>query len=203
MSRRLPLLALPLLFTQCSLWSNKPDATAPQPAFHVDQARYDALSPRRAKIRVDLAAQKAQLLDRDGTPVIETDVSTGKPGHETPTGMFRVMEKIESKRSTIYGSYLDGKSGMVLGKSWEMPKPPKGAIYEGFEMKYWMRLTHDGVGVHTGHVTPQAATSFGCIRVPAAVQPLIYEKSRVGTPVEIVAKPLGSELGDTTLPNNS
>lgn len=185
--RRIPLLALPLLLTQCALWP-KPELSAPkQPSYRIDQPRYASLSSRAAKLRINLTAQKAELLDRDNCVVIETDVSTGKPGHETPLGTFRVMEKIEAKRSTIYGSYLDARTRVVLGNSWEMPAPPKGAIYEGREMKFWMRLTHDGVGVHVGHVTPATATSFGCIRVPADVQPLIYAKSRIGTPVEVIA----------------
>lgn len=187
MLRRLPLVVVPLLLAQCSLWQ-KP-ASSPLPVYRVDQSRYDALKPRAAKLRIDLAAQKAALLDQEECVVIETDVSTGKPDHETPTGIFRVMEKIDAKRSTIYGSYLDARTRIVLGNSWEMHDRPKGAIYEGREMKCWMRLTHDGVGMHIGHVEPGQRISFGCIRVPEGVQPLIYAKSRVGTRVEIVGPP--------------
>jgi len=159
-----------------------------QPVFRVDPDRYDALKPVNARITIDLAAQKARLLDRHGEVALETDVSTGKPGHDTPTGTFRIMEKIEEKRSTLYGRYKDSKSGVDLGSTLDHPKPPKDAIYEGYSMPYWMRLTHDGVGIHVGQVVPGEAVSFGCIRVPAPVQPLLYAKAKVGTRVEILAE---------------
>lgn len=188
MFRRLPLLFLPVLLTQCGLFRS-PAPVVRQPVFRVDQSRYDALKPADARISIDLAAQKARLLDRRGEVALETDVSTGKPGHDTPTGTFRVMEKIEEKRSTLYGRYKDSKSGLDLGSSLDHPKPPKGAIYEGYSMPYWMRLTYDGVGIHTGKVLPGEAVSFGCVRVPATVQPLLFAKAKVGTRVEILAEP--------------
>ena len=144
------------------------------------------MKPAEGRLQIDLAAQTASLLNRRGETVIETDISTGKPGHETPAGRFKVLEMLESKRSNLYGRYLDAITGQDLGQSWTFDSPPKGAIYEGFEMPYWMRLTHDGVGIHVGYVVPRTAVSFGCIRVPESVQPLIYEKCRVGTRVDIV-----------------
>ena len=186
MLRRLPLLFLPVLLTQCGLFRS-PAPVVRQPVFHVDQDRYDALKPADARISIDLATQKARLLDRHGEVAVETDVSTGKPGHETPTGTFRIMEKIEEKRSTLYGRYKDSKSGVDLGSTLDHPKPPKDAIYEGYSMPYWMRLTHDGVGMHVGQVVPGEAVSFGCVRVPATVQPLLFAKAKVGTRVEILA----------------
>jgi lipoprotein-anchoring transpeptidase ErfK/SrfK len=51
-------------------------------------------------------------------------------------------------------------------------------------MPYWMRVTWFGIGMHIGYV-PDHAASHGCIRVPAHIQPTIYEKVRVGTPVKI------------------
>lgn len=185
--RRLLAGCLPLLLAHCA-WNAAPSAV-PSPVFRVDAARYAALKPADARITVDLTSQKARLTDRHGAVALETDVSTGKPGHETPAGTFRVSEKLADKRSTLYGRYRDSKSGLDLGPSTDHPEPPKDAIYEGYSMPYWMRLTWDGVGIHVGHVVPGRAASFGCVRVPAAVQPLIFEKTRVGTPVEIVNPP--------------
>lgn len=190
-SRRVPgrflaVLIVSLLCTQCAWFRKEPVPEAPKPSFRVDPERYAALKKPDARIRIDLTAQKARLLDADGGTVIETDISTGKPGHETPAGRFKVQEMIADKRSNRYGRYLDAKSGADLGKSWEHPKPPKDSRYEGFSMPYWMRLTWDGVGIHVGYVVPRTACSFGCIRVPEGVQPLLFEKCRVGTPVEIV-----------------
>lgn len=175
-----------LLLSQCDGLRRQPGAEAPRPSYRIYPERYEALRPADAHLRIDLAAQKATLLNRDGEAVIVTDVSTGKPGHETPAGRFRILEKLETKRSNLYGRYLDAITGQELGQSWTFESPPKGSIYEGFEMPYWMRLTHDGVGMHVGFVVPRSAVSFGCIRVPERVQPMIYGKCRVGTRVEIV-----------------
>jgi hypothetical protein len=175
-----------LLLTQCGWLRPERPPEAPRPAYRIHPERFEAMKPAEGRLQIDLAAQTASLLNRHGETVIETDISTGKPGHETPAGRFKVLEMLESKRSNLYGRYLDAITGQDLGQSWTFDSPPKGAIYEGFEMPYWMRLTHDGVGIHVGYVVPRTAVSFGCIRVPESVQPLIYEKCRVGTRVDIV-----------------
>ena len=41
---------------------------------------------------VNLSTQRA-LLFRNGVPIGATTVSTGKPGHDTPTGIFTVLQK--------------------------------------------------------------------------------------------------------------
>jgi lipoprotein-anchoring transpeptidase ErfK/SrfK len=68
----------------------------------------------------------------------------------------------------------DGESGSHPGGS---------ATFVGAEMPYWMRIT-GGVGMHIGYV-PNYPASHGCIRVPSGVQPLIFSKVGVGTPVVI------------------
>jgi lipoprotein-anchoring transpeptidase ErfK/SrfK len=50
-------------------------------------------------------------------------------------------------------------------------------------MPYWMRI-NGGIGLHVGFVPDQPA-SHGCIRVPASIQPLIFSKVGVGTPVTV------------------
>jgi len=185
--RRVALLASPFLLVHCA--PQKPAAELPKPVCHVDQAGYDSLKPKDSHVRIDLVDQKARLLNANDDIVLETDVSTGKLGHETPTGKFRIMEKSPDKRSNRYGRYHD-RTGRDLGPSADMPAPPKDAIYEGYKMPYWMRLTWDGVGIHVGYVVPRSAVSSGCIRVPEAVQPLIYQKCKVGTLVEIVGAPV-------------
>jgi lipoprotein-anchoring transpeptidase ErfK/SrfK len=183
-SPRLVLVPFLLLLSQCA-WK-KPAPEPPKPAFRIDQDRYALLKPKDARLEINLKAQKAILLDKENYVVVASDISTGKPGHETPFGSFKITEKIKEKRSTLYGRYKDPKTGLDLGPSVDFPAPPKDAVYEGYSMPFWMRLTWDGVGIHVGHVKPGEAVSYGCIRVPAGVQPLIYEKCRVGTPVTIV-----------------
>lgn len=185
--QRIMLACMLSLLTQCA---EKPVPTAPPaPQHRVDTLRYSQLRPQQAQLRVDLTKQKAQLLNANDEIVLETDISTGRPTHATPTGSFKILEKIENKRSNRYGIYHDAKTGSVLGPSAEQPRPPKGAVLEGYEMPYWMRLTMDGVGMHVGYVVPGQAISYGCIRVPKEAQKLLYEKCRPGTPVTITESP--------------
>ncbi|MEO0414481.1 MAG: L,D-transpeptidase family protein, partial [Verrucomicrobiota bacterium] len=55
--------------------------------------------------------------------------------------------------------------------------------FVGADMPYWCRIT-GGIGMHIGYV-PNHPASHGCIRIPPTVQPLIFSKVRVGTPVTI------------------
>ena len=57
-------------------------------------------------IDIDLAAQKAFLL-QEGKIVYETPISSGRPGHPTPTGEFKVLDKDENHLSTLYGRIVD------------------------------------------------------------------------------------------------
>jgi L,D-transpeptidase catalytic domain len=185
--RHLPLIGLCLFLANCSFQS--PISPAPQPKYQIHPTRFAALNPAKSHLEIDLTTQKARLLNRADEVVIETDVSTGKPGHETPQGRFRIIEKIEDKRSNRYGRYHDLKTGVDLGASDEHLEPPQGAIYEGYQMPFWMRLTASGIGMHVGYVVPGSACSHGCVRVPKDIQPLIFEKCCPGTKVEIIRSP--------------
>jgi len=48
-------------------------------------------TPPALAIEIDLTAQKAWVL-QDGHRVYETPISSGRTGHETPTGDFSVLE---------------------------------------------------------------------------------------------------------------
>ena len=50
---------------------------------------------------VSLNEQRAYVY-RNGVPIGATTVSTGRPGHLTPTGVFTVLQKQKEHRSTIY-----------------------------------------------------------------------------------------------------
>jgi len=61
---------------------------------------------------------------------------------------------------------------------------PSGTRYRGARMKWFMRLTDSGVGMHVG-ILPGYPASHGCIRLPADIAPLIYRKVGIGTPAVI------------------
>lgn len=158
------------------------------PGYEVNRALYRKANPEETRLRISFWDQKAWLLDGEGRVLLETDISTGVPGHETPLGRFEVLEKLESKRSNRYGQYVRPRSGrVVVAKAWEHEgPPPEGTVWQGVSMPYWMRLTWDGVGMHVGKFPLRVRSSFGCIRVYRRAQPLIYRKTVVGTPVTVV-----------------
>ena len=61
---------------------------------------------------------------------------------------------------------------------------PEGGKFVGASMRYWMRLTWDGVGHHIGPVKRYPA-SHACIRGPSKVMPLVYSKMKVGSTVVV------------------
>jgi len=152
----------------------------------VNHALLPALDPSNARIEVDLSDQRARVYREQAghkVLVIETQISSGKSGHATPTGSFRIGEKLEQKQSTLYGTWLDG-GGNPVGGSSEVSRRPSGASrFVGADMPYWMRI-NGGIGLHVG-IVPDEPASHGCIRVPASIQPLIFSKVEVGTPVTV------------------
>ena len=61
---------------------------------------------------------------------------------------------------------------------------PEGGRFEGATMRYWMRLTNDGVGHHIAQVFRHPA-SHACIRGPGAAIPIVYDKVKLGTKVAV------------------
>ena len=94
---------------------------------------------------------------RDGRRIAVTTVSTGVPGHDTPTGVFPIMGKERIHHSNRYDN---------------APMP-------------WMqRLTRWGHALHAGHVRAGTA-SHGCIRLPAEFARQLYSLTRPGDLVVI------------------
>ena len=93
--------------------------------------------------------------------------------------------KEPSHFSNIYGNFLD-KTGRVVrsGVSEKIDTAPSGTHFEGAPMRWFMRLTNGGVGMHIG-ILPGYAASHGCVRLPADIAPLIYERVKVGTVVTV------------------
>ncbi len=163
--------------------SNK--KSAPQHYLYKNDKVLAAMSPQDSKLQVNLTQQRVKLFSGDQL-ALESQISTGNEGHPTPTGKFSILEKKVDKKSNRYGKWVNADSGATLvsdGDSYK--RPSENAEFRGTAMPYWMRVTWRGVGMHIGYV-PLYAASHGCIRVPREVQPLIFSKTRVGTPVEIM-----------------
>ncbi len=142
-----------------------------------------ALPPaNNARVVVSLPRQRAYLAYGNDV-VIDTPISSGKTGHTTPSGSFNILVKEPNHFSNIYGNFVD-KGGRVVrsGVSAKIDSAPSGTHFEGAPMRWFMRLTNGGVGMHVG-ILPGYAASHGCVRLPVNIAPLIYERVKVGTPV--------------------
>jgi len=94
---------------------------------------------------------------RNGVRIGVATVSTGKEGHDTPTGVF-----------TILGKDVDHHS----------------SLYNDASMPYTERLTWSGVALHAGGL-PGYPSSHGCVHLPLAFSKLLFGITHVGTPVII------------------
>jgi lipoprotein-anchoring transpeptidase ErfK/SrfK len=98
--------------------------------------------------------------------VMETYISSGKPGFETPPGTYYINTKLESQ--TMEG-VLGGEYYHVPDVPWVMYFTDVGHAIHG---AYW----------HNNFGTPM---SHGCINVPMDLAAYLYSVSPIGTRVEI------------------
>jgi hypothetical protein len=117
---------------------------------------------------VSVSSQRA-ILFRNGVPVAASTVSTGRPGYETPTGIFTVLQKQVEHYSRTY---------------------------DNAPMPYMQRLTWKGVALHAGNL-PGYAASHGCIRMPKGFAKLLYGTTSLGMTVVITAAPALPRLAAT------
>lgn len=117
-----------------------------------------------------------------------TYVASGITSFPTPTGDFKILEKVKDKVSNLYGKGYDAKGNMV-NSDFKHGRDvlPEGGKFVAAPMKFFMRLTNDGVGMHIGLISkPGRRASHGCIRLPSKMAPILYEHAALGTPVKIV-----------------
>ena len=90
-------------------------------------------------------------------PIARFKVSTGMPGHRTPTGIFTIIGRERWHRSNIYS---------------------------GAPMPFMQRITWSGVALHAG-VVPGYPASHGCIRLPAGSAERLWGMTKIGERVVI------------------
>lgn len=136
------------------------------------------------QVKIDLSTQRGFLMVGDQI-AMDYRVSTGREKYKTPTGIYRITEKIKDKRSNLYGKILDADGKVVKSDADSREDEiPEGGKFLGAPMPYWMRLTNTGIGMHEGNVNRRYA-SHGCIRTHASAVPIVFGKTKVGTPVTI------------------
>jgi lipoprotein-anchoring transpeptidase ErfK/SrfK len=155
-----------------------------QEPLKVNQALLKQATPDNTHIVVSIPKQRAYLMIGDQI-VADGPISSGRRGHESPTGQLRVLEKDPNHRSNLYGDFVDGLGRVVrAGVSTRSDSAPSGTHFVGAPMKWFLRLTEDGVGMHVG-ILPGYPASHGCIRESAEGAKLFYDNVRVGTPVDV------------------
>jgi len=140
-------------------------------------------------IRISLTDQIAEFT-RAGRDIGWCYVATGKEGHATRDGTYKITEKIEDKYSNAYGWFEDEFGNVTDGDAKASQRVPAGMIYVPAPMPYWMRITSYGIGMHGGLIPePGKPASHGCIRMPKEFVPLLFDAVVVGTPVVITHAP--------------
>jgi lipoprotein-anchoring transpeptidase ErfK/SrfK len=172
----------PLLAVSCGLMKPEP----PKKAQIVMYEWEDTGEGGPLKIRIDLKEQKAAYF-RGERQVGWSLVSTGRKGHSTPAGHFKITEKMPFKVSNRYGWIADAEGKVAVPSAKPSTPVPSGYEYRGAEMHHWMRITSYGIGLHAGEITePGTPLSHGCIRLPKDFVAKLYEVTPIGTPVQIV-----------------
>jgi len=128
-----------------------------------------ALAKVRTRVLIDLSRRRLTLY-KDGVPVLRAAVAVGAPSTPTPRGHFIVRERIRiSDSSGAYGAAAIALSGF----SEKLIYWPQGGPIA-------IHGTNDPGSIGT-------AASHGCVRLGAGDLKRLFERVRIGTPVEIVS----------------
>jgi lipoprotein-anchoring transpeptidase ErfK/SrfK len=137
----------------------------------------------RPRIEIDILNQRAYFY-KGGELVGVSLVSTGREGHDTFPGNYRIVQKDIDHASSLYGDYVD-QTGRVVVQNVEnkIDPRPAGLIFRGAPMPYFLRIK-GAIGMHAGYL-PGYPASHGCIRLPEPMAVKFFQNAPVGTPVEI------------------
>lgn len=130
----------------------------------------DRGDPGRVRVLVSIPQQRAYVFEGERL-LASSRVSTGRRGHETPVGSFRILEKKVKHRSNRYAN---------------APMP------------YMQRLTNYGIALHAGHL-PGYPASHGCIRLPWGFARKLYDLTERGTSVTVTNRRPRLSAGSRTL----
>jgi hypothetical protein len=89
---------------------------------------------------------------RNGVAIAAGPISSGKPGYETPPGVYTILQKSREHHSNLYD---------------DAPMP------------YMQRLTWDGIALHGGTL-PGHPASHGCVRLPQNFAEKLFGITRRG-----------------------
>ncbi len=105
---------------------------------------------------VGLAEQRISIYDAKGK-ILESPVSSGQTGYETPAGIYSIVQKEEDHHSNLY---------------------------DDASMPFMERITWTGMALHAG-VLPGYPASHGCVRLPHDFAERLYDLTNVGMRVVV------------------
>ncbi len=158
-----PALALALLATSPAFAQGATVSSAPELARVADKLKpgewvwAPQVSPSGPLlVYVDLSRQRATVY-RNGVRIAVSTISSGRPGYETPTGVFTILQKDADHKSNIYNA---------------APMP------------FQQRLTWDGVALHAGGL-PGYPESHGCVHLPYSFAEALFGVTKLGATVVV------------------
>ena len=148
-------------------------------------------------IEIDLQEQTAYLI-RNGRAVLSTPISSGREGHFTGTGSFKVMEKERNHFSNLYGRIEDARGNTIVADADADMPVPRGGRFVPAPMRYFIRFDN-AIGMHAGYL-PGYPASHGCVRLPEEKAIAIFNAIEVGTPVNVFGRTArGREMREVRL----
>ena len=150
---------------------------------------------KNTKLTIDISTQRITLFVNNKVALNSPCTTGAKRKFEpntkiyrdkrTPKGHFRIREKIRDKRSSIFGDYFRNGRRIYHGDRRKFRGSKRGARYVGASLKYWMRLTGDGIGLHASKYVKRYPGTNGCIRLPEHVAKVIFSKVSNGTKIHV------------------
>ena len=128
----------------------------PKSAVYLDPGDYvwhPETSPVGAVVIIVSLPDQMLAVYRNGIRIGRSTISSGKSGHDTPRGIFTILQKNVRHHSNIF---------------------------HGASMPYMERLTWSGVAMHGGDL-PGYADSHGCVRLPLEFARKLYTLTADGT----------------------
>ena len=136
-------------------------------------------------VEIDLEQQTAYLI-RGRRIVLASPISSGRSGHLTETGSFKIIEKERNHFSSLYGQIVDRNGRTVVADADADMAVPRGGKFLAAPMRYFMRF-HGATGMHAGYL-PGYPASHGCVRLPEQNAIAFFNAVEIGTPVHVFGR---------------
>ena len=133
-------------------------------------------------VEIDLQDQMAYLIE-DGYVLLASPISSGRYGHLTTRGQFKIIQKERNHYSNLYGKIVDARGNTIVADADSDMPVPRGGRFMPAPMRYFMRF-NGAEGMHAGYL-PGYPASHGCVRLPEENAIAFFEAVEVGTPVTV------------------